>query len=60
MVYVQIKDGIILNRIILNDAALESAFIVGYDYLKRVDELSPEPQLGWLYDSGTDTYSEPV
>lgn len=50
MVYAQIKNGLIQNTIVLNDASLESMFAEGYDALIRVDNLSPEPGIGWAYD----------
>jgi hypothetical protein len=56
MTYAQIKGGWILNVIILNDPSLLSLFFIdpmggpNFDYVLRIDEISPEPQIGWAYD----------
>jgi hypothetical protein len=60
MIYAQIKDGIVKNRIVVEDVSLDiSIFAVGYDLCIRVDEMSPEPQVDWLYDSQTQTFTQP-
>lgn len=50
MVYAQIKNGIIQNTIVLEDSSLQSVFAQGFDAFVRVDNLSPEPAIGWSYD----------
>lgn len=50
MIYAQIKDGIVVNRIVLDDVALEPLFIVGFDALIRIDQLDIQPDIGWCYD----------
>lgn len=50
MVYAQIKDGVVKNTIVLNDAALSSLFSPGFDYFLRIDNLSPVPRIGDLYN----------
>lgn len=50
MVYAQIKDGIIKNTIVLDDMSLLNVFLDGFDYLLRVDDLDPQPSIGWSYD----------
>lgn len=52
MKYAQITQGTVQNVIVLNDASLESLFLSGYDSLIRVDQLSPEPGIGWTYQNG--------
>lgn len=53
MIYAQILSGTVKNVIRLTDASLESAFTVGFDYLVRIDELSPTPGVGWSYNGST-------
>lgn len=50
MVYAQISEGVIQNRIVIDDPDIVQYFLEGYDYIIRVDDLDPEPQMGWLYD----------
>jgi len=50
MTYAQIKDGVVNNTIVLDDETLASVFSKGFDYLVRIDLLSPCPGPGWLYD----------
>lgn len=50
MIYAQIKNGIIENRIVLDDPKLEPLFLEGFDFLVRVDNLEPQPNIGWTYD----------
>lgn len=58
MIYAQIKNGIVQNTIVLNDASLESMFEEGFDALVRVDNLNPEPGIGWAYDGAN--FSAPL
>lgn len=50
MIYAQILNGIIQNIIVLDDPNISSLFSQGFDYFIRIDNLSPTPQIGWLYD----------
>lgn len=50
MVYAQVKDGVVKNTLVLDDASIEHLFLVGFDYLIRVDILDPQPGPGWKYD----------
>lgn len=52
MVYAQIRNNIIKNTIILDDPSLESLFVVGFDSLERVDNLTPEPSQEWFKEDG--------
>lgn len=58
MIYAQIKDGVIINNIVLDDPTLVSTFETGYDFLIRVDQLDPMPGPDWTYD-GTN-FSPPM
>lgn len=50
MVYAQITNGIVQNTVILEDASLESLFSDGFDYFIQIDNLNPQPGIGWGYD----------
>lgn len=58
MIYAQILNGIVKNIIRLTDASLESVFTVGFDYLVRIDTLSPVPGVGWSYNGSV--FAAPV
>lgn len=60
MVYAQIKDGIVVNCVILEDETLIDLFTEGFDYLININDLDPIPSIDWTYDSGNNTFSEPV
>jgi uncharacterized membrane protein len=57
MRYAQIKAGVVINIIVLKDASLISLFSKNFDSLVRVDNISPEPQIGWTYDSNTHQFA---
>lgn len=59
MRYAQIKNGNIANVIILEDLSLKSLFgsESGYDAFVRVDQLNPEPGIGWAYDYDSGHFS---
>lgn len=59
MIYAQIKDNVIKNRIRLDDSNLESLFLNGFDYLIRIDELEVQPDIGWFYDGQSFTQPSP-
>jgi hypothetical protein len=50
MIYAQIKDGVVLNTIVLEDTSLESVFSAGFDYFISIDAVNPKPSIGWGYD----------
>lgn len=50
MIYAQIKNGIIVNTIVLNDDDILELFKEGFDDCIRVDDISPQPGIGWSYD----------
>jgi len=50
MIYAQIKNNKVQNTIVLEDASLESTFAQGFDVLVRIDNLTPQPGIGWSYD----------
>ena len=50
MIYAQILNGFVRNVIVLNDPTLQSVFVNGFDYLVRIDNLTPTPQIMWAYD----------
>jgi hypothetical protein len=58
MIYAQISGGIIQNTIVLEDSNLESLFSQGFDSLIQIDNITPQPGIGWSYN-GT-TFSPPA
>lgn len=50
MIFAQIKDGIVQNCIVLNDTDIQDLFLEGYDFLIQVDDLDPQPGIGYSYD----------
>lgn len=56
MVYAQIKNGVVENTIVLDDLSIYGLFLTGYDHLIRIDEMVPQPGIGWLYDGNGFTY----
>lgn len=50
MICAQVKNGIVMNIIVLDDASLAPLFTEGFDSLIRVDQLQPYPSIGWTYD----------
>jgi hypothetical protein len=52
MTYAQVQDGIILNIIELDDISLIPVFVAGWQYLVRIDIISPEPAIGWTTVDG--------
>lgn len=68
-VYAQIKDGMVVNIIVLDHEDVEKDHPhyhhlfgkgAGHDHLKRIDHRKPVPHMGDLYDEATDTFSKPV
>lgn len=50
VIYAQIKNNVILNSIVLNDPSLVGIFSNGFDSLVQIDQLNPQPSIGWSYD----------
>lgn len=48
--YAQIVNNLVANTIAVSADMDPSMFQEGYDYLLRVDNLSPQPGIGWGYD----------
>jgi len=59
MIYAQISGGVIVNTLVLDDLTYLPLFEAGFDYCLQVDNLTPQPGIGWTYD-GTNFYSPPV
>lgn len=57
MVYAQIKLGMIMNVIVLDDPTIAGDFLTDpasnmiYDEVIRIDDLSPQPCISWLYEN---------
>src|SRR5271165_1689723 len=49
-VYAQVLKNTIVNTIVLNDPSLIPLFSDGYQYFVEIDQLDPEPGIGWAYD----------
>lgn len=56
--WAQIKTGNVINCILLEDESLNDVFSEGFDAFIRIDELSPEPGVGWTYNGSTFTPPE--
>lgn len=52
MIYVQIKDGVVVNKITLEDKSLIPIFSQGFDYLISTLNIVPEPEIGWTFSFG--------
>lgn len=56
MIFAQIKDGLVVNTITLDDASILSLFqndpVSGepYDHVLQIDFLYPRPGIGWTFD----------
>lgn len=50
MIYAQIRNGSVVNAIIIDEGTPLGVFSQGCDYLIRIDELSPQPGTDWNYD----------
>lgn len=59
MIYAQIKNEIVVNTIILDDAALLPLFqndpMTGepYDLMLQIDMVYPRPGIGWIFNGLT-------
>lgn len=59
MIYAQIKDGKVKNTIVIDDVSLLHLFTEGFDYCLKIDDVEPQPGVGWGYDEGSDSYTLP-
>ena len=52
MTYAQVKNGIVQNRIVVEEDSESNIklFLEGYDHCVRIDNLNPQPDIGWSYD----------
>lgn len=56
MVFAQIKNGVVKNTLVLNDASLLNLFLcdpvtgVPYDSILQIDQIYPRPGIGWTFD----------
>ena len=50
LIWAQILNGVVVNIIVLNDTTLIPIFTQGFDYLIEIDQLTPQPGIGWTYD----------
>lgn len=60
MTYAQIKNGLVVNTIHLDDSSLSSLFSQGFDAFVAIDAVSPTPSIGWSYNGTTFTAPAPV
>lgn len=58
MIYAQIKNNLVQNCIVLDNATLEPLFLEGFDYLIRIDNLDPQPGIGYSFDG--QSFSPPI
>lgn len=59
MIYAQIKDGVIRNTAVVLDEDVLSLISEGYDEVVRIDEIDPQPGIGWSYDGNDFTAPPP-
>lgn len=56
MIFAQIKSGVIVNVINLDDPSIVDLFSfdpatnIPYDHVLQIDQLYPRPGIGWLFD----------
>lgn len=51
MIFAQIKNGVILNTIVLANETNVSLFEDGFDACIRIDTITPHPAIGWTYEN---------
>lgn len=56
MIYAQIKNGLVVNTIVVDENTQLSLFSAGFDAFIRIDEMSPMPGINWSYNG---TFSPP-
>lgn len=57
MLYAQIKDSQVVNIVVADNEEILPLLKEGFDFLIRVDEMSPAIKIGGLYDGNS--FSEP-
>lgn len=57
-VYATINGGVVENTI-LADAEFAAQIAGDFEHVINIDALDPRPGIGWLYDSGTETFTDP-
>lgn len=50
MIYAQISNGLVANIIQVDDVSVVPLFTDGYDACIRIDNITPQPCIGWSYD----------
>lgn len=50
MIFAQIKDGLIVNTIVLDSSNDLSLFTSGFDYVLQIDQQYPRPGISWSFD----------
>lgn len=60
MIYACIKDAEIKNVIVVEDLSFVQLIASDWEYIKRIDNLSPTPQIGWSYNHSDNSYSPPA
>lgn len=50
MIYAQITNNLIVNIIQVDDITVVPLFTVGYDACIQIDNITPQPAIGWSYD----------
>ena len=55
MIYAQIKNEEILNKILIDDESKASLFAQNFDHCVRIDHLPVVPDIGWYYKNGSFT-----
>ena len=58
MIYAQVKSGVVVNTILIQDESLEGVFLQGYDYCINITSVIPKPDIGWSYDG--ENFTAPV
>lgn len=51
MIFAQIKNNTIMNTIDLEDITLVPLFKAGFDSVIQIDNLMPQPGIGWTFDN---------
>jgi hypothetical protein len=60
MTYAQMNNNIIVNTIDVEDSSLIPLFSQGYDLFMEIDDLTPVPAIGWIYNPVTSSFSPPL
>lgn len=57
--YALVKDGQVVNVIVVDDVGFLDVIRDDYDHIEPVDEHDPRPGMGWAYDGATFTAPPP-